>query len=321
MVPFVVKKRLQCLAILVALGTVGMLLSQAHRPIGAALFLGAAGTVGLALLLLLALDLIGLLSGPVRLDEELTSLAHTDGFQRGISRLAGPDAPPADHPWTLRLHRVLSRRHTHVSFEATASCNDRDILLWGKRYLWAGQVRSLERLSMPAYASATWAILHAMSDHRIPGAQPVACRKLRRFGLTVGSILLAEHLGDVLSLKDYLKTRAQTLTPDQRRAIVSALAGTVRRLHAAGIYDFPPRYFRLAGTGASHHEMRIYVFDLDKAHFAPRAPRWVRCLCRCRDLRRLTKCLRKHTPPEEHAALETLFHHGACATAEPAPRQ
>ena len=69
------------------------------------------------------------------------------------------------------------------------------------------------------------------------------------------------------------------MPPERRLALVRKLADYVSQVHAAGVYDFTPRYFHVKNLN-DFENLRFYMFDLDKAHLLLHAPGWLRRLRR-----------------------------------------
>jgi len=264
----------------------------------------AAAGVGGVLLAGVASAAVQAALGPVRLEDDLAELAARAVFQTRMELLSRSALPAGDARWELRLHRVLSDHDTHTVFEATARRGEEAVLLWGKRYKVTGWLKSLQRLFLPAYESATWGILCRMHTSGLGGPVPVAFDRLRRGGLRVGSILVAEHVGSVVSVKGFLRSGFAVRPAAWRQAFLAALGAFVRRLHEAGICDFTARYLYAKGLDGPVGSVTLYLFDLDKARLAVRAPRWVRRARRRRDVRRLVDCVREVATPEELAAFE-----------------
>ena len=239
--------------------------------------------------------------GRPRIERELARVAAGGVFQ-GRMELLRPPAHRDGGRWELNLVRIRSDRKSHVVFEAEARSGDARVLLWGKRYRWVGFVKSFQRLFLPAYDSATWNILCAMHNAGMASPVPIVWERVRRRGVPVGGIILAEHIGQVEQLQGFIRAGFALLPAERRAALLDKLAGLVNRLHALDVYDFTPRYFW--GSGWSGGEITLYLFDLDKAHLLRSVPAFIKRHYRSRGIRRLKRLIEQFATPDELAAFE-----------------
>jgi hypothetical protein len=239
---------------------------------------------------------------PVDIKRELAKLETSKIFQ-GRMELLRPNPASNAPPWKLTLVNIRSKRKSHTVFEAEAQSGDDRVLLWGKRYGWTGFIKSFQRLFFSAYDSATWNILCAMHNAGMTSPVPVIWERIRTRNMPVGSIILAEHIGQVEQVQKFIRSRFGLLSPERRVEILKALADFVNQLHALNIYGLSPRYFCAAGLNEGA-EVTLYLFDLDKAGLLRKAPNFVKRFFTARDIRRLKDLLINYTPPAERKVFD-----------------
>jgi lipopolysaccharide kinase (Kdo/WaaP) family protein len=238
--------------------------------------------------------------GPVQLEDELAEVAENIEFQSRMKLLAPHSADGA--PWSLKLRRVISERQSHLVFEVDAVCGGQSVLLWGKRYRLSGFIKSLQRFFLPSYDAATWHILCAMHTAGLNSPAPLVKERMRRGGVPVGTIILAQHIGAVTQVRNFIRSDFVHMPPERRRELVEGLGDFVARLHSLDIYDFTPRYFWASGLDGG--EIKFYLFDLDKAHLLRSAPRFIKRYYRLRGTRRLRALVEQFATSDELAAFD-----------------
>lgn len=262
--------------------------------------------LALLLVLLLALfggglvvsDALNETFGAFELSNELAEVAESAQFRHRILKLCSGPAPTSE--WELRLHQVLNEKRTHITFEALATSGDEKVHLWGKCYRWTGLVKGLQRIFEPAFGKATWRALCIMHNASLPAPFPVTWRKIKRGPFNVGSILLAEHVGEAKPLKPFLRNEFVLLSPEQRRSLLDRLADYYNRWHELGFHSFTPRYLHATGLNRTGQmEPDLYLFDLDKVGIAKGTPGWWHRRCVRHDNRKLCRLLRDCTSREE----------------------
>ncbi|MFO8006843.1 MAG: lipopolysaccharide kinase InaA family protein [Candidatus Brocadiia bacterium] len=241
---------------------------------------------------------------PGKLEEEVASLAESDQFKSRIKLLADlecPDDTAGD--WELRLARRFPEKRTHVCFEATASRNGKQVSLWGKRYKWAGFVKSHQRICFPAFGEATWRALCIMYNNGLDCPAPIVFKRLRAGPFKAGAIILMEHVGEVQSVRNFLSSEFCLLSEDQQVQFLRQATSFLHSLHNLGIYGVKPRYLHGRNMRAPNAETRLYLFDLDKVLLWKSCPSWIAGMLVGKDHRRL---IRKLEPMLSNARLETV---------------
>ncbi|MGD2175530.1 MAG: lipopolysaccharide kinase InaA family protein [Candidatus Brocadiaceae bacterium] len=221
-------------------------------------------------LFLTLFDMLDQTLGPIDVHRELAKLTEEADLHYRILKLA-PDADvdPEQGAWDLTLDRVLQDHRTHLTFEALAACGGNRVRLWGKVYKWAGWMKGLQRLFWPAYGRATWRALQRMRHCGLSAPYPLVFSRIRRRGITVGSILLTEHVGEVEPVKVFLRTKFELMDGTARRRFLRGLVQFWAHLHACGIYRVRRRYLHCSAWRAGETEApAFYLFDLDKVMVA-----------------------------------------------------
>lgn len=269
----------------------------------------AAGIVmALVVALLSSLDVVERMVDDFDLQTQLDAISGNPVFQRRVQAIAasGPCAD-AQRKWQLRLQSLGHDRRTHVSFEVDAVKDGERIRLWGKAYKWVGVVKGVQRLVLPAYGRATWRALRRMNTAGIPTATPVYYRKVKSRGLTVGSVLLAEHVGELRSLRRMMNEQFDLLSADQREAILLRLVRWWLQIEDCGIGGVRPRYVHYRKDYAEASEVQFYLCDLDKVTVTRRRASLILRFAQWRSRRALLKWLSEHVCVSEIALCRELF--------------
>ncbi len=255
---------------------------------------------------------------PEKLEKEVEELAESDQFKSRVKLLAGSECTDdAAGDWKLQLTRRFPGKRTHVCFEATASHNGKQIQLWGRRYKWAGYLKSFQRICFPAFGRATWRALCLMHNNGLGSPVPIVFKGLRAGPFKAGSIILMEHVGEVSSVRQFLKSDFCLLSRQEQDTFLQRLVAFLHCLHRLGIYGIKARY--LHGKGLEDPDrMQLYLFDLDKVLIWASCPSLVSGILRGKDHRRL---LREVEPALSRARMsrlrEWLRHPPALDTPEP----
>lgn len=273
--------------------------------------------LGLMGVFLVVSDVLNESLAPVNLEEELEELESSPELQVRLRKLL-PDSEGSEQPgleWKVELTENVKWHRTHITFEAVAKRGQTHIKLWGKRYRWAGVMKSFQRVFEPGFGRGTWNILCRMYNQGFDCPFPVAFQKLKRGPFTVGAMLLAEHLGTISQVKTFLRTDFMFLNEDARMLFVEQMVSYWNRLHDLGLHSLSPRY--LHGKNMDNPEQQepgFYLFDLDKVGLSwGHGGKWHN-LCVALDNRRLRRFLRDHLSAEEMARCEELLDSGATET-------
>jgi len=240
---------------------------------------------------------------PKRLGEEVAALATNPHFKTHINLLlpAG-EREDTNDDWELRVTRCFPGKRTHVCFEAAASRNGKQINLWGRRYKWAGFVKSRQRIFFPAFSEATWRALCLMHNNGLGSPVPIVFKKLRAGPFKGGAIILMEHVGEVKSVRQFLESGFCLLSRAEQDAFLHRVVALLHSLHRLGIYGIKPRY--LHGKRMEDvHRMQLYLFDLDKVLLGRAWPALIGGMLRSKDYHRL---LRQAESVLSHARLLKL---------------
>lgn len=267
---------------------------QAGRLLCGAGVVAAALTSLLCVWVLLTVlsDIVSETYDPEGLAREVESLAENNQFKSRIQLLLqsrGSD-DTADN-WQVELTRRFPEKRTHVCFEALASSDGNEVKLWGRRYKWAGFVKSHQRLFFPAFGEATWRALCLMHNNRSDCPVPVAFKKLRAGPFKVGAVILMEHMGEVHSVRKFLKSGFCLLSGEQQDHFLKRVVSFLSSLHEIGIYGVKPRYLHGQNMGCPGAETRLYLFDLDKVLLWKSCPSWFSTVLVCKDHCRLMRAL------------------------------
>lgn len=274
----------------------------------AALMLYKAGIIILCLALLLCLWLLLTVVSDVaseayntrNLKKEVSSLADETQFQARI-KLLFPDVTQAkiENEWELSLDRVVREKRTHICFEATATNGERKIKIWGRRYKWAGYIKSFQRIFFPAFAEATWRTLCLMYNNEVNTPTPIIYKRLRSGPFKAGGIILMEHVGDVESVKSFFRSEFSLLDPKQQNDFIERVISFIKTLHELGIYGLKPRYLHGKSLYPYNENPEICLFDLDKVLVWPSCPSFAAKLLRRKDNRRLVRELKSALDVEQ----------------------
>ena len=225
------------------------------------------------------------------------------------SRLPPEEREEIHCNWQLQLTRRFPEQRTHVCFEALASCNEKRIRLWGRRYKWAGYVKSFQRILWPAFAEATRRALCLMHNNGLCCPLPILYKRLRAGPFKAGGIILMEHVGNVVSARDFLRSEFCLLSTKQQDEFLARVTSFIHSLHDLGIYGVKPRYLHGKHMHPSGEKTLIYLFDLDKVLLWTSCPSLIaRMLCRkdyCRLLRELEPLLSRARLETVQTCLET----------------
>jgi len=226
---------------------------------------------------------------PDALGEEVEDLATNAQFKTRINLLLSPqDREDTHDDWQLKMTQRFAEQRTHVCFEALASRNGRQVRLWGRRYKWAGYVKSFQRLFFPAFGEATWRALCLMHNNGLGSPMPIVFKRLHAGPFRAGAIILMEHVGDVKSVREFLKSGFCLLSEEKQHAFVQRIVGFLHSLHGLGIYGVKPRYLHAEQMKAPDR-MQLYLFDLDKVLLWTSCPSFIGSILRSKDYRRLLR--------------------------------
>jgi hypothetical protein len=271
----------------IALGTARERVAWQSRVAQAGFSLGVAGlAVCVIAMLLVLIEILNDALAPRDIQEELCDAAKLQGVTARLDHLAamrhGANAgsgAPESGPWSIELSRVMRERRTHLVFEATAVRGTQELSLWGRRYRWAGILKSLQHLPVArGFDAGSWDALHALWRHGLEPPVPIAFVRLRVQRIPVGSLLLTEHIGEVRSVRRFVRYELALLPIDARCAFLERLGRFVREIHAAGVVGISIR--GLQGTALATDTPRFVLCELDKAHPTlgryPRIASWLR---------------------------------------------
>jgi len=246
--------------------------------------------------------------GLLDLEQEIRKISSNREFKNRIS-LQFPDTAHSPEKWQLRLQSRKINKETHVTFTAKASHENIDCLLWGKAYHWAGIVKSLQRIFGPAYGEATWQALVLMHNAGLGSPFPLMRTKvkLKRSRVPIGSIILAGHVGEVISLKKFMSYDFPRFAPEERSVFIQQLIDFLSRVHGLGIHRFGMRYVHVAVPHAADECLRFYLFDLDKVHICERCSGWWYRYNVRRDRKKILRFLRNRVSPDEFSTAAEFF--------------
>ncbi len=226
---------------------------------------------------------------PDLLEQEVAALAENAQFKARI-RLLLPEGEREDtgHDWQLSLTRRLKDQRTHICFEAMARHSNCEVRLWGRRYKWAGYLKSFQRVFFPAFSQATWRAACLMHNAGMGAPVPVVHKRLRVGPFKAGAIVLIEHVGKVESVREFLRSGFCLLSEAQQDVWLQRVADFLDDLHGLDIYGVKPRY--LHGQHLRDPDrMRLLLCDLDKVLLWANCPGLVARMCRAKDRARLVK--------------------------------
>lgn len=227
---------------------------------------------------------------PENLRQEVKECISGNQFKCRIKMLVPLDKRDAcTGEWSLEMKRVMPERRTHVCFECVVRNNDVKIRLWGRRYKWAGYVKSFQRIVLPAFAEATWRALSRMYNNGLSTPAPIARKRIKAGPFKVGQLLLMEHVGEVRSVKEFLKCDFCLLCENEQDNVVKSLIDFIQSLHDLGIYGVKPRYLHGKHLASGEAGRQFYLFDLDKVVIWDSAPSIIDRWLRHKDYKRLMK--------------------------------
>jgi hypothetical protein len=139
---------------------------------------------------------------------------------------------------------------------------------------------------------------------------PVTLSPVRRGSLTVGKILLAEHVGSTRSVRTFLATHFGKMDEKERSDFLKRLVAFWKGLDTCGFFGLSFRYLHVGRACSRGSEAPLYLFDLDKV-WVGRPKRGVLHRLRARsDDRRFVSGLVHHVTPEEMDMCVRLLRHG-----------
>ncbi len=242
------------------------------------------------------------------LDEELSNVAQTPQFVARINLLRGGAAPLGqDARWELSLAGSVSERRTHLSFEALARCGEERIALWGRRYKWAGYLKSFQRVLFPAFENAYWQGICVLHANGLPGPVPVVHSRFPKAPFGSGGMLLMGHLGKLQSLKEFIKSEFCLFAPAAQQKLMEHLVEFLHNLHSAGLHRISLRYIHASNLQDPDGGLQLYLLDLDKVLLWPRCPRFVASLLRRMDFRRIQRDLQPYLSSSALSDLRRQF--------------
>jgi len=257
--------------------------------------------VGLRVATLALSDVLTEALGPVDLSRELGRILADETCQQRVDMLR-PCGPEADRrePWRLARLRELHTRDTHTAFEAEVRRADQALLLWGKLYCWAGWLKGFQRIVSPAFGRSTWTALRKMRAWGLPAPLPVSVTVIRRGPITVGLVVLVEHVGATEQVKEFVRARFDGMDAVQRTEFLADLLRFWRCVHRCGLYGLSPRYLHLSRCDDRPVQgPTFYLFDLDKVWVRSSGNSWLNRLLGFRDDRRLLRWLETELSPDE----------------------
>lgn len=248
-------------------------------------------------------------------DTDLSSLARalsdisgSRSFQARMAHLCRKNGlPEPSEDWAVSLARVISVKQTHVCFEATARSGGMTVRLWGRRYHWAGWMRSLSRVVFPMYGTATRRALGLLKSHGLPAPELLYHERYHKGPFRAGSLILSEHVGDLEPFKQFADAGFCLLSESARRTMLRRLARFVVGFQDAGIYHVSPRYIH--GRNYDHPEGKaeFYLCDLDKVLIWEGCPSLLARRMRRRDRKRLLRRLRLSLGQDDLATLRRFL--------------
>ena len=209
--------------------------------------------------------------------------------------------------WTVDIDRVFSHKSSHTHFEAIARNGDLELRLWGRKYSWGSQLRALPRYPFPMFAEAVRKALTLLKANDMPAPELIYYRSLRRGPFRAGSLVLAEHVGNLRPLKDFVDAEFLLLPESARRNVLSRLAQFVARVHRVGIYHVRPRCIHGLGDDRPDGEVELRLGDMDKLLIWERCPKLIRRWLIWRDRQRIIERFGRNLNAGDLAALKVYF--------------
>jgi hypothetical protein len=156
-----------------------------------------------------------------------------------------------------------------------------EYLGWGRRVLrflgWPGAQDEAQR---------EWEAIHLLRRHGFKTAEPVAFGQQRRAGITARSVLMTAAIPQATAAHELWPQ----LRPDERRALVAALAEWTARFHGANFAHqdlYLSHFFVRTGTAGGAPE--VWCIDLQRLI----RPRWLRTRWFVKDLAQLAYSARR----------------------------
>lgn len=269
-------------------------------------------TVGLGVtgVVLVISDLLNEALTPVDVEGELKMAEESPELQYRLQKLLAetPSTDECDSRWSLELTKVMRRHRTHITFEAVAVRGEHRVKLWGKRYRWAGVIKSFQRVFEPGFGKGSWKIVRRMYNQKLDCPFPVTCRRLKHGPWTVGSILLTEHVGDLTQVKTFLKTQFVFMDDDGRMRFLKRMIAWWNSLHSIGLHSLSPRYLHGKRLGDPERKDPVfYLCDLDKVGMSWGSGGTWHKLCLALDNRRLRRWLKTNLTGREIRECERLL--------------
>jgi hypothetical protein len=147
-----------------------------------------------------------------------------------LQRVAAALADPALSP----VQEIPSRAHFRIP---AAGAGGRGAFV--KLYRLLGWPRRLRHLIRPLPAAVEWAVARALAPHGLAAVVPWAWGQRRRYGVPVECYLVADDLGELPTLDQWVP-RHQGLPGAAFRSALAGLAGALRRLHDLGYFHGDP---------------------------------------------------------------------------------
>ncbi|MFW5914880.1 MAG: lipopolysaccharide kinase InaA family protein [Planctomycetota bacterium] len=230
---------------------------------------------------------------PHNLEEEVRQIIQEEEFQSRMRFLSDDDrSTEGTKEWTLEQINHISERRTHLCFEVAVSADGETVWLWGRRYKWAGYLKSFQRVFFPAFAEATWQALCIMHNNGLQTPVPVAKKRLRAGPFKAGWLVIMEHVGEVSSVQTFLRSDFCLLDKERQNEFIRHLLNFIESLHELGIYGVKPRYLHGKYLLADDTAVELYLFDLDKVLLWESCPKIFDNLLRRKDQKRILSQLK-----------------------------
>lgn len=131
------------------------------------------------------------------------------------------------------VHEISSRAHFKVPLHG---CGDPGAFV--KQYRLLGWARRLRHLVRPLPAAVEWRVARALAPHGLAAVVPWAWGVRRRCGIPVECYLVADDLGDLETLQEWIPRHRRA--GHAFRSALGNLARTLRRLHGLGYFHGDP---------------------------------------------------------------------------------
>ncbi len=242
------------------------------------------------------------------LAKEVSQVSKSNPFQAKMAYLCrkkGIKENPTSG-WTVDIDRVFSHKSSHTHFEAIAQNGDLELRLWGRRYRWGSELRSLPRYPFPMFAEAVGKALTLLKANDIPTPELIYHRHLRKGPFRAGSLVLVEHVGELKPLKEFVDAEFCLLSEPARRNVLRRLAQFIARVHRVGIYHLRPRSIHGLGYDNPNGEVELRLGDMDKLLIWERCPEPIRRWLIWRDRQRLLDRFGRNLNVDDLAALREM---------------